>query len=279
MAAAHATNPGLCLKNAFANATLRRQLNVRCDSQKQDTCSGYTGVSHTDQACIVSFRGTVGDQQLIQEALGSIFKEKKSFIGGGKVDAYFYNAFYALWNAGMRNDLLSCKNENPGYKLWVAGHSLGGAIASVCASAVVATEMWKGDDVRMVTIGQPRTGDMAYAEAHDAMLKYSYRVVHQDDMVPHIPPKMPNNWFDSFYHHRYEIWYNNDMTGNSFQLCDRSESPLCSDKQTDLSWDHHTHYFGHDVSAWGDSGCLPSVESKKEVAPRKIFNRIMQNHN
>uniref|UniRef100_A0A914WXA2 Fungal lipase-like domain-containing protein n=1 Tax=Plectus sambesii TaxID=2011161 RepID=A0A914WXA2_9BILA len=118
-AAAHAANPQACLTNAVNGALLKRKLTVQCDSKKNDTCSGYTAVSHFDRAVLVSFRGTSGTEQLIEEGVESIFKAKKSFVGGGNVDAYFYDAFYALWNAGMRDDLLTLKAANPDYELWV----------------------------------------------------------------------------------------------------------------------------------------------------------------
>jgi len=209
------------------------------------------------------------------EGLDTIFKAKKPFVGGGKVDAYFYDAFYSLWNAGMRDDLLSLKAANPTYELWVSGHSLGGSMASLCAALAVKMNMWTTDKVKLLTFGQPRTGDMDYAEAHDTLLYYAYRVVHAHDLVPHIPPKTINNWFDTAYHHRYEIWYNNNMTpGTSHEMCPRSDADICSNTQTDLSIPDHLHYFNTDVSAWGESGCQASL--KGAVGYRQMFDNILK---
>uniref|UniRef100_A0A914UX61 Fungal lipase-like domain-containing protein n=1 Tax=Plectus sambesii TaxID=2011161 RepID=A0A914UX61_9BILA len=169
MAAAYSTNPQACLTNALGGAQLKRQLNVHCDSSATDTCSGFTAVSTSDQAIIVSFRGTSAQWQLVLEGADSIFKAKQPFVAGGSVDAYFYSAFYALWNAGMKDDLLTLKAAHPSYQLWVTGHSLGGAMASLCAAVAIKLNMWTANQVRMVTFGQPRTGDTEYAKAHDSL--------------------------------------------------------------------------------------------------------------
>ena len=47
------------------------------------------------------------------------------FSGKAKVNQYFYTAFNDLWTAGIKDDFLTLKNANPGYELWVTGHSLG----------------------------------------------------------------------------------------------------------------------------------------------------------
>jgi hypothetical protein len=53
------------------------------------------------------------------EAQEAIFANKTQFIAGGNVSLYFYNAWKGLWDAGMQDDLLSARNGNPGYQLWV----------------------------------------------------------------------------------------------------------------------------------------------------------------
>ena len=57
--------------------------------------------------------------------------------GGGKVHEYFYNAFDTLWNGGLGDELLRLKLQYPDFELWVTGHSLGAAIASLFAEMAV----------------------------------------------------------------------------------------------------------------------------------------------
>ena len=47
------------------------------------------------------------------------------------------------------------------------GHSLGGALASTCASYLVKLGLADPVHTKLVTFGQPRTGDKEYAQWHD----------------------------------------------------------------------------------------------------------------
>jgi hypothetical protein len=87
---------------------------------------------------------------------------------------------------------------------------------------------------------------------------YGYRIVHQLDPVPHIPLKMYGWW-----QHRYEVWYNNNMTISdraNYMVCDRADDGnLCSNPTFSLihmKFFDHTHYFNQDVALWGHQGCV-----------------------
>ena len=49
----------------------------------------------------------------------------------------------------------------------VTGHSLGAAMASLCAGYIAYMGYIPGDKIKLVTYGQPRTGDLAYANYID----------------------------------------------------------------------------------------------------------------
>lgn len=38
---------------------------------------------------------------------------------GGKVVAYFHDAFYSLWNSGMRKELEMALDDHPSAEVWV----------------------------------------------------------------------------------------------------------------------------------------------------------------
>lgn len=52
-----------------------------------------------------------------------------------------------IWNGGMKDDFTYLKQRYPSYKLWVIGHSLGGAMASLCSSYIVANGLFASVDV------------------------------------------------------------------------------------------------------------------------------------
>jgi triacylglycerol lipase len=68
------------------------------------------------------------------------------------------------------------------YAIRVSGHSLGGALAMITA-AYLAKDGY--DVVRLVTFGQPKVTDY---EGDQILLKSITRVVHDNDVVPMLPP-------------------------------------------------------------------------------------------
>ena len=69
--------------------------------------------------------------------------------------------------------------------LLITGHSLGGALALLCAHRLALQTV----PIHSVhTFGQPRVGDHAFAAAYDSLLgDRTYRVVNQNDVVPRLP--------------------------------------------------------------------------------------------
>ena len=86
-------------------------------------------------------------------------------------------------------------------KLYVTGHSLGGALAMLYAfrcEGLSHTVAITAQASAVVTFGQPRVGDAAFARDYDARLgDVTLRVVHECDIVPRVPV----HWLLSLYRH------------------------------------------------------------------------------
>ncbi|VDO84081.1 unnamed protein product [Heligmosomoides polygyrus] len=208
-------------------------------------CSGYTAALNDDKALVISFRGTDAFLQLIEESDESVFNSQTTWIAGGKVSKYFNDAFMAVWNGGMKDDFNTLRSKYPSYQVWVTGHSLGGAMATLAASYIVAANLVPATSVELVTFGEPRTGNKDFSAAHDKQLAYSFRVTHWRDIVPHVPPED----LEGYYHHKFE-------SGATFKVCTADEDKGCSDGlDITMSISEHTHYFDTDVSGYGEKGC------------------------
>jgi triacylglycerol lipase len=86
-----------------------------------------------------------------------------------------------------------------GRTLWIAGHSLGGALALLATASLrfpVNTGTATPVPVAgLYTFGQPRVGTRAFAQACDADFgQYNFRFVNNEDIVPRIPPRMLGYW-------------------------------------------------------------------------------------
>lgn len=100
--------------------------------------------------------------------------------GIGRVHSGFMNAYRSV-----RADVLRFVEDVAPAKMWITGHSLGGAMAVACA---VDYTIRRGPPLTLVTFGQPRFADTAGAIWIDQNLKGNYaRFVHGSDIVPSVP--------------------------------------------------------------------------------------------
>ena len=75
----------------------------------------------------------------------------------------------------------------PGGKVFVTGHSLGGALAALIAHRI-STELQPDVDA-VYTFGMPRPGNKAFADLYNQQLGMrTYRLVHGEDIVPTVAP-------------------------------------------------------------------------------------------
>jgi len=253
-AAAYSDQPDDCLGRHFGNASLYERVSTQCEHTSPHECAGYTALSHDDRAIILAFRGTNSFLQLCKEVDFTVLRTKKDAPLGGKVGSYFHAVFVALWESGIGANVDRLMSEYPNYQIWVTGHSLGGSIASLIATHILNEYNLPEERIRLVTFGQPRTGDTDYADAHNLRFPHSYRVVNKRDMIPHVPPVK----FEDYYHHENEVWYPSGMAPNAdFVVCKEGESKDCSDSQWfDVSVYDHVFYFGKYVSTYGRDGCV-----------------------
>ena len=72
-------------------------------------------------------------------------------------------------------------------KIWVTGHSLGGALSSLYAGMLIENNY---KVYGIYTYASPRPGDGAFVEKLNARISGPhYRVVNYGDIVPHVPPE------------------------------------------------------------------------------------------
>ncbi|VDO36371.1 unnamed protein product [Onchocerca flexuosa] len=254
--------------------------NTNCDAF-QNSCSSYIIRSDVLKEIIVVFRGTTTTKQLIMEGWQSM-RSNFDFFGIGSVNRYFSQALDAFW---PNIEPLLKDSVFKSYGVTFTGHSLGGAIASLAATRTVIQNLRTGDKIKLVSFGQPRTGDYQFAMYHNAHIPSrickqlpkqkqfsSFRLVHRLDLVPHLPPCKKNKSYSnankskpcltgnngSPYHHGTEIWYPYGMNkGAKYYEClgkPRGEDFSCSDGLS-FNFSHykiyvrdHRHYFNVDVS-------------------------------
>ncbi len=111
----------------------------------------------------------------------------------GRVHRGFKREMDRLW---PRLEQALIGNRKP---LWFAGHSLGGAMATICADRCK-TSYIKSNPEELFTFGSPRVGDDRYVRF--TRLRH-HRWVNNNDIVPTVPP----TWLG--YRHTGHEWYLN----------------------------------------------------------------------
>ena len=86
----------------------------------------------------------------------------------------------------------------------MTGHSLGGAVATLCAVDIKTELPSQGRQLFLYTFGSPRLGNDLWSDYVFGLLPDGtyQRVTHWDDIIPHAPP-IPAG----FKHVGDEVWY------------------------------------------------------------------------
>lgn len=146
---------------------------------------------------VVSFRGT----DSLEDALLDLEVGQRTDPVFDDPAAKVHDGFYALWDlyrAHVKDAVRSSIEENGGIsgirKIYVVGHSLGAAVASLAMpeiSGMVSREYGLADPRRlmMINFGSPRVGNDVWSDLYDEMDHwFSYVRVHNThDIVTHIP--------------------------------------------------------------------------------------------
>lgn len=100
----------------------------------------------------------------------------------------FHRGFVDAFDA-VRADTQTFISKQSGQRLWITGHSLGGAMAVLCAFDQKLNREVSAD---VITFGQPRVTDAKGCRNIDTALKDHYvRVARPTDVVSRIPPAIP----------------------------------------------------------------------------------------
>jgi len=172
-------------------------------------CSTFTGnafgqqkeafgfILESDQELIVAFRGSASHMDAISD-LEAHQIDCPWGMQAGKTH-YGFTAIYQT----IRDQILPVLQRCPSHKrLILTGHSLGGALATLCALDLAINTKFKPATV--YTYGAPRVGDPKFAALFNSILLDSHRIMIASDVVPLVPPpiyKTPLSEKVYYYHH------------------------------------------------------------------------------
>jgi hypothetical protein len=167
------------VKQRFSKAGLKR---IKFFNRSGTQCF----IASNSRFAIVAFRGSeiwkrkdrFEPGQMIADFKTNIDIRLSDWIRGGRVHNGFKTALDDVWE----EILPEIQNlEDQGIKIWVTGHSLGAALATLAAGRL--------QDVQgLYTFGSPRVGDQGF---QGSFRPNAFRVVNGNDVVASVPAKNP----------------------------------------------------------------------------------------
>lgn len=159
------------------------------DNKESDT-QGF--VAKDENRIIIAFRGTSSlhdawtDIQISKLIFPSLNFFRRIFsirsIFKAKAHQGFFNSYISV-----RDELLKIIDDQlieKDYHIYLTGHSLGGALATLAALDLQVKTKAK---ITNYTFGSPKVGNKRFVRYYNKKVKDTYRVVNDEDPVPSIP--------------------------------------------------------------------------------------------
>jgi len=156
-----------------------------CHAFSSASIQGYiaNGIGYT----MLAFRGS--DHLEIDDWMGNADFDLvyDPHIRGGQIHSGFQRGAESIWPQVQH---LLADYRPPDHKLFLTGHSLGGALAMLTA-ARFASDQRSAEIDAIFTFGQPRAGDRDFArrferDFHDR----TFRFVNRYDLITRLPPRL-----------------------------------------------------------------------------------------
>jgi len=165
-------------------------------SHPEQGMHGYIATNVKYPAIIVAFRGTMTE---LDEKVDSKFwrrvisdTELLDYEGWNGNHIKAHTGFLRAWKSAKEEIIGSITElikKHQYETVWVTGHSLGGALASI--AGLVLAAHFPHIKVVLRTLEQPRVGNAEFASLYKQFPNLDYRrLVHARDLIPHTPPRI-----------------------------------------------------------------------------------------
>jgi len=129
---------------------------------------------------VIAFRGTVGILDWLNDFKGILVSSPYS---KGKIHKGFLDSLRNL-EEEMYEELMTLVKKHPLAKIYITGHSKGGALATLMGQFIISKNKKLKRKISVVTFGSPRVGNKEFSSDYDIN---HYRYESFWDIVPHLP--------------------------------------------------------------------------------------------
>lgn len=145
------------------------------------TFDSYGLIMESEHNIIIAFRGSRSNPDWIADA--TILQ---TYFPYTRIKIKTHSGFTAIYNTCRPRIINVLNTLGSSKQLFVTGHSLGGALAILCALDAAANTAYK--DPVMYNFGSPRVGNSKFVQVYNEVIDNSVRIVNTNDIVPLLPP-------------------------------------------------------------------------------------------
>ncbi|KAG8409941.1 hypothetical protein J3458_019014 [Metarhizium acridum] len=231
----------------------------------------YVAIDHVRREIVVSIRGSNNIRNYITNLIFSW--SDCDFTTKCQVHAGFAQAWDEIKVAVNKAITLATRGKRQ-YAVVFTGHSLGGAVATLGAAYLRRS----GLHVRLYTYGSPRVGNDRFASWFSNIQGGQWRVTHEDDPVPRLPPS-----FSGYRHITPEYWLSGGNGGNTYKtdytianvkVCEGIDSTQCNAGRDVTDINAHLYYFGAIASCAPSSLQLRDADGQDDPLPKDVSERL-----
>ena len=159
------------------------RLTARFENKGTDT-QGIFGEAYGN-TLVIAFRGS--EETGIWDWITDLKFVQQVYPYGEKKDSQIrvHYGFISAYKS-VREAVLKYAEDSPHQRVICTGHSLGGALATLCALDVQYNLPDK--EVSCYSYGSPKVGNAAFQKSYDKRVPNTYRFVNSADAVPNLPP-------------------------------------------------------------------------------------------
>jgi triacylglycerol lipase len=158
---------------------------------------GYIFVSSSSKQLILAFTGTSYPYQW--RKILEIWQANAKVIHNYKKGMRLHSGFYQMFCL-IQSQLRRVLSEYRGYKLFITGNSLGGALSVIAALDLSGKEgLFDRDNLIVYTFGSPRAGNHIFASKYNKLVPHTFRVFNTEDLYATLIPSLGVG--DNLYEH------------------------------------------------------------------------------
>jgi triacylglycerol lipase len=162
-------------------------------------CYGF--IIESPDSIVISFRGSRTNPDWIADA--SI---KQTYFPYTRIKLGIHSGFAEVYKACREKIIDTLNKLDSSKQLYITGHSLGGALAVLCALDTAVNTAFT--DPVMYNFGSPRVGNPKFVQSYNEIISNSVRIVNTNDIVALLPPAAVRPPFSNqllYYRHVKEL--------------------------------------------------------------------------